>query len=178
MGVYEEVHQKTHGENWVGPHIYDGKGELVWSGASKFKNYNTFDFKIQQMDGKDVMTLVYPEFNKAVIMDESYEIYKTIDFDDYDMELNMHDFNLKNNGTRALALHNNHQVATKEMMQAVDWHKECLARFTGFEDVDVKNSRLNFKWNPYGHIEVQETTKFDRPMKDFCSGGPWDFLWV
>lgn len=42
VAPYQEVVQKRRGGNWVGPHIYDQTGELIWSGAPLFNGFDVF----------------------------------------------------------------------------------------------------------------------------------------
>lgn len=39
----------------VGPMIFDGDGELVWSGACKFGNRISFDFGVTELKGEVVL---------------------------------------------------------------------------------------------------------------------------
>ena len=47
---------KLCGEAWIGPYIYDGKGDLTWSGAPLFDNFNIFDFRPIEICGENMLT--------------------------------------------------------------------------------------------------------------------------
>ena len=57
IGPYEQVHQDRRGHAWVGPHIYDVRGELVWSGAPFFKGYSTYGFTKREVHGEEMLSL-------------------------------------------------------------------------------------------------------------------------
>ena len=140
-----------------------------------FKGFDAFDFKLSNFGGKEMMTFIYPHDNAAMIMDNTYEVFKKVEFDNVGLEVNMHDFNLVDNGTRALALHNNHKDVPQEKLAFSDYDGDCRARFTGFEVLDTKTWELMFTWSPYDHINMGESTKTDRSIKNMCRN-TWDFL--
>src|ERR1700761_8702614 len=59
VSPYEKNGKKTPGGSWIGPHIYDNHGELVWSGSHLFKKINVMDFGIMDVNGEDLLPMSY-----------------------------------------------------------------------------------------------------------------------
>jgi hypothetical protein len=66
VAFYEDVHQIMPSWQWIGPHIYDGKGELVWSGAPMFEYWNIYDFDTRTVHGEQMLTLWDREHKRAI----------------------------------------------------------------------------------------------------------------
>ena len=82
VAPYAKLEQKDY-KKWNGPHIYDGTGELVWSGAPMFKHYNTYDFRTVEVGGKQMASLISRKDENGVIFDSSYQVNKTVDMDGF-----------------------------------------------------------------------------------------------
>ena len=60
VAPYEEAIQADSSPPWNAPHIYDSEGELIWSGAPIFNGYTTFDFRVINMLGKPMLSMIAP----------------------------------------------------------------------------------------------------------------------
>lgn len=117
---------------WNGAHIYDQRGELIWSGAPMFKHQNVHDFRVQSLEGVPTLTLNHPHDmtkGEAVILNDKYEIFKELDAVGHNYGPNMHDFQLINDGKTALMLTIEDAVKTDVDL---DYFKgTCNVRFQG-----------------------------------------------
>ena len=80
IAPYEEKTQTVAGDAWVAPHIYDGNGDLVWSGAADFKHWNVFDFDMREVKGVPHLTGLDWQQQRGVVMDSSYRIAVTVGY--------------------------------------------------------------------------------------------------
>ena len=176
MGPYQSARQKKRGGGWVGPHIYDGNGELVWSGVPLLKGFNGFDFRPVNVDGEDMLTMSY--WHKyGVIVDSNYTIRK--EMHNEGGNFNQHDFQLVENGTRALVMTTKGKRASREMSHAVGYAGRCSAMWDGFEEYDFATGKRLKEWTAYGHIGLDESYYHtDQSMEKNCAHGAWDFMWV
>lgn len=176
--------------SWNGPCIYDTDGELVWSGAPMFHHLNMYDFRLAQINGEMLPTLIYTDHANGLILDRHYNTNQTVDM--FGMELpqwlldqighhhttNMHDFNVIDDGKRAVMLTKVYENATLEESRAVGFNGECTAKYQGFKEVDVATSEILFEWNSHGHIGLEESTYKISPLSEMCNGnagpGGWD----
>ena len=176
IAPYEELDQTERGKPWVGPYIYDQNGELVWSGAPLFDHYKSFDLRVAKVDGKDMMTVIYPRENAGLIVDSTYEFVKSIVYSETFDNSNMHDLNVVDNGKRALVLtKDTHKPLSKEMSKAVEFDGNCSVRADGLKELDISGSKTKtvFEWNGTDHIGLEETT-FHRGTIDKMCNNNWD----
>ncbi|KAK5163442.1 uncharacterized protein LTR77_010624 [Saxophila tyrrhenica] len=191
LAPYAALEQSEY-NSWNGPHIYDQKGELIWSGSPMFNNLNIYDFRLAEVGGKMMPTMIFTEHSDGLILDEGYNIHHTVDM--FGMELpdwlmeqighrhttNMHDFNVIDDGKRAVMLTKVYENATKAESKAVGFDGECTAKWQGFKEVDVATGEILFEWNAHGHIQLEESTYHKGPLDEMCNGnagpGGWDIL--
>lgn len=103
VGPYGIVEQTDNDKTYVGPGIYDSRnGELIWNGGSDLNNFNVFGLKVTEFEGEDMLTFLQPQENHGVIMDTHYNIRRHVRTGIWQRTHNMHDFQLVENGTRAL----------------------------------------------------------------------------
>lgn len=180
VGPYIDIGSRERGEAWLGPHIYDQTGELVWSGAPLFDHFMGHDFRIAQVGGVDMLTVVYSHNNSGVILDKNYRIIRDVGYSDSHMHSNFHDFNVVEDGTRALVLtRDEHTVLSKEKTKVIGFDGECIVRGDGMKYLDITTSppRTLFAWNASDYLELNEN--FFRPdrglLDEYCSGKKmWD----
>ena len=67
-------------------------------------HFKSFDLRIAKVNGTDMLTAIYPHDNAAVIIDNTYQIVETVVHSSAWEYSNMHDFNVVEDGTRALVL--------------------------------------------------------------------------
>ena len=182
VAPYEEVAQENGSAAWNAPHIYDGTGELIWSGAPVFNGFSTFDFRVSQVQGKPMLTLIRPNANFAVVLDETYNVYKNVDKIGHidpgleEMGLNIHEFMTTDDGASALFLTCVPKHASKEYSAVIGYDGECHATYDGFVEMDTESWEPVFEWNAYHHIGLDESFVTQDPVEDRCGGASWDFV--
>lgn len=159
---------------WIGPHIYDSSGELVWSGAGVFDNRNVEDFRISNVRGEDLMTLVLLHKGTGVIIDGGYDIRETPKID-YPWRINTHEFHFVDNGTRALVIKNEEKHAPLDQSREVGFDGQCVVKYERLQELDTATWKTVFDWDSRDHVRLSESTLTDSPIKDRCSS--WDFLY-
>lgn len=172
---YRTLNQKTFGKGWVGCHIYDNQGELIWSGAKLFSQGNVEDFRVSNVNGENLLTLMDQGRGEAIILDHHYEVRDVIKID----RINTHEFHFVENGTKALIVKANPREATKEMGEAIGWYGErpCRVGADKLVELDVAdNWKQVFEWEPFGHIGLDESTMTGNPVDVRCGSGGWDYL--
>ena len=177
VAPYKALDQDQADRSWVGPHIYDGKtGELVWSGALSFtfSKGNVEDFRVSNVNGEYLMTLMSQNRGQGIILDSNYEILHALQVDNPG-RINTHEFNFVENGTRALVIKSHPEKATRNMSMAVGYDGECQCGFDGFEEYDTTTWESTFDWRSYGKVGLDESTLTGAPVENRCRNG-WDFM--
>jgi hypothetical protein len=182
VAFYHGLEQRSPGPDWLGPHIYDTDGELVWAGGSAFKHWNMFDFGVSLLGDQQRLTLLSNHERTAYILDNNYRVQKTVTLViEGESEPNMHSFNVLEDGKRALVLSTRLQKTTKESSQRVGYNGSCFVRAEGFREVSLEdpNSQPLFEWNALDWIGLDETTykSYDGEVESMCGMG-WDILLV
>lgn len=139
-----------------------------------FSKGNIEDFRMSNVNGENLMTLMDQGRGEGIIFDNHYEIRDVIHMDHF----NSHEFNFVENGTRTLVIKGNHKQATEEMSKKVGYHGRCGAAFDGFQELDVTNNyEPTFDWSSWDWIGLDESTLTEGSVNNRC-GGNWDFLYV
>ena len=176
VAPYKALDQDQADRSWVGPHIYDGRtGELVWSGALSFtfSKGNVEDFRISNVRGEYLMTLMSQNRGEGIILDSNYEIKDVLVVD---KPINTHELNFVENGTRALIVTSHNKMkATKEMSKAIGYDGECSCAFDGIMEYDTSTWKPVFDWRSFGKIGLDESTLTGAPVEKRCDGN-WDFM--
>lgn len=183
LSPYEDLNQVGHGDPWVGPYIYDRDGNPIWCGTQMFQQFNAFDFRLTNYRGEEMMTIVFPEEHEGVIMDNSYKIVKTLDIKHAEL-VNMHEFSVIENGTRALVLVDHLGKPTLDETREIGYFNNdqlCKTNFDGFREVDLETGETIFEWSSKGHISLTEGTYKEGTIIQMCTGElgyDWDLLYV
>lgn len=161
-------------EGWWGPAIYDGNGELVWSGASQLDTPNIMDFRQSYVDGENRLTMLDRDRATATVLNSDYEIYDVAYVAEQD-GINGHELNYVEGGKTYLHMTNNKMNARQEEKDAVGFDgDECEANYNGFKERDVKTNDVLFDWVAHGHIWLNESTEVDNPIQERCN--TYDFM--
>lgn len=137
-----------------------------------FGNMSVMDFRISKLHGENVISLIRPEVREGVFLDNSFRIVEDIAIDGF----NMHDFNLVDNGERALIITRGVRNASEELSRVTGLeHGQCEANFLGIEEVDTKTWEPVWNWTSYERIGFDETTFKYGPAEHRCKKA-WDFL--
>ena len=152
----------------------------VWSGTPTFDHFKSFDLRIAQINGTDMLTAIYPHDNAAVIMNKHYEIVETVVHSSSWEYSNMHDFNVVEDGTRALVLTKDAATrVSRKKSQVVGFNGRCLVRGDGMKYLDITTSppKELFSWNGTDHIGLDETVVHidNNPIEELCTDATkWD----
>ncbi|KAK3702090.1 hypothetical protein LTR37_015065 [Vermiconidia calcicola] len=175
VATYENANQNARAGGWVGPHIYDGKGDLIWSGVSTFNGFNAFGFTKTQFEGQDMLSMVYRhEF--GAILDNNYSVHKKA-YVEPDVDFNMHEFNVVDNSSRLLLMRTKTKRTSREISAEVGYDGKCNVRFYGFEERDSETLEPTFTWLAEGIIPLDESMIDDKPFEHLCTDdGGWDYV--
>ncbi|PPJ52088.1 hypothetical protein CBER1_10040 [Cercospora berteroae] len=151
----------------VGPLIYNGAGELVWSGACLLGNQNAVDFRPFRADGRDYLSMILYsqtskgiESSKAVIIDDSLQMSSSYELDSNSgMSLNMHEFNIINNGKTVLYL------TKRSIERDITGFKQSSTSSqsgrivdNGFVEVDLASKKVLFQWWAADHVPFTDSS--------------------
>ena len=167
-------------DSWVGPHIYDGNGELVWSGTEMFSNgKDTMSFQLHNVRGEELMTTLDWSRGEGVIFDNHYEIRETVDIYGNN-RTNAHEFHFVEDGQKALAIKTRYETSTQEEAKAAGLRngKPCHAHWDGIVEYDTNTWEVSWEWNSKGHISLNESTFAEVPIEKRCDASHlgWDFI--
>lgn len=186
VGVPPTTEQKDFMPCMNGAHIYDGDGNLVWSGACVYDNRNVFNFRPVNINGTDLLTFFLPGeehgFNlplserlpSGVLMDNRYQEVSRTNAKGY--LLDGHEFNIMPDGKSTLLT----------TLKAVDADAKLIGQQsrrvlnTGFQEAEMETGKLLFDWDPISHgvllNESCDTTGMvDPKIKDPPT---WDFFHI
>lgn len=185
LGLPPSTEQKDYIPCMNGAHIYDGDGNLVWSGACKYDNRIIFNFRPVHVNGTDLLTFYLPGeehgFNLSpadrmptgVLMDDHYEEVSRIGAKGYLMD--GHEFNFMPDG-RSVLLTTLKGLDTDASMIG---QKTRKVMNTGFQEIELNTGDLRFDWDPISHgillNESCDTTGMANHGKD---SGSWDFFHI
>lgn len=166
------------GQTWYGPAIYDQSGDLVWSGAAQFDTSNIMDFRLSNVRGENLLTMLDRDREAGVLLDNSYEFRDMIQADPSEYDINAHEFNFVSNGTGVLLIRNFKRPASREEKDAVGWTGDtCWAVYQTFHELDANNNwESKFDFDSFGKIKLNETTTQEYgSIEKKCNDG-WDFM--
>lgn len=177
VAPFEFIEQHEQGNGWIGPHIYDGNGELVWSGVHLNENWDVIDFKMSNVRGRELLTYNVHREGNGYIMDETFEIKEEVDLGAPRLDFNSHEFYFVEDGSRAISMTDGRMEATEEQANSVDWKGEgpCRALFNGFKVWDTSNWKKIWEWSTSGNVGLNESSYHDGNCGE--SWG-WDFMCV
>ncbi|KXT10724.1 hypothetical protein AC579_1837 [Pseudocercospora musae] len=172
MAPYEHINQKSPGKGWIGPHIYDDEGELIWSGAELFGHMSAMDFKVSKYRDRNVLSMIRPEVREVVLVDDAFRIIEDVPVE----SLNMHDLNFIDDGKHALMITRGVVNASEELSKVTGLeHGRCEANFHGILELDTATWEPVWNWTSYDHIGFDDTSFKYGPATDRCKH-EWDFL--
>ena len=179
VAPYASLKQDERRPAWVGPHIYDQSGGLIWSGSPTFRRWNAFDFGVTTVEGQQMLSLLYSHDNSGVILDDRYQIHKSVALGESNDVSHMHEFNVIDDGSRALVTTKTFQNASIGLSQTVGFDGECFAKYEGFRELDLVHdtSQSLFEWRPEDHIGLLESTFKPAPVEEMYTKG-WDLMYV
>lgn len=135
------------------------------------QQYDSFDFKLSNVLGEDMLTWLYPHNRSLVVLDTQFQVRKQLQISSPEKELdNMHDLNFVNDGTRALFFYDETKEATSTQSEAVGFTDgKCLIRENSFREVDLTEDwRVVYRWSSSKRIDLTESTFTDQPIEKRC----------
>jgi hypothetical protein len=125
-----------------------------------------------------MLSLIFPHdpHHEGVVLDNNYEVYKTVDLRGELGDSNMHDFVVIEDGANALTLSHVKGPATVEQSKAIGFDGECRAAWKGFKEVRVDDGEVLFDWSARDWIGLDECTFIKGSVEKRCTGAPWDIL--
>lgn len=161
--------------------------ELVWSGACIFENRNAFDFKPLASSGEDGMHNVSMILGSAlehgrhmkgmgIILNNSLEIIQTVPAPRSSQVINMHEFNIVDDGKHALTVMYEAQFVENSAFGGAgpSWDAIWIGN-NGFQEVDIASGEVRFQWWALDHVDPSESVE-RIPLGPGSSENSWDFL--
>ena len=145
-----------------------------------FDHRNSFDLRVADIEGKGMMTIIYPYENSGFILDDKYEIAKRVEYSSDFKYSNMHDFNVIANGDRALVLTKHmHKEIPAPWAESVGVQGGCSVHADGLKELDIsgETTREVFVWNGTDHIGADETTFTPHEYGEMCESN-WVSFWT
>ena len=179
LAPYKALNDESSPDGWVGPTIYEGNGELIWSGATQFGNHDVEDFRISNVRGEQLITFMHSGEKGSLILNNDFTVReKVTEVANSEGHINTHDFKFVENGEEALALITDKKNATLESSQSVGFHGNCyMVHYEGFQVHDTRNWKVKFSWSSEDHIPLEESLLDSAPVEKRCGGeGEWDYV--
>lgn len=139
-----------------------------------FDNRNVEDFRLSNVKGETLMTLIYQHTGAGIIMNASGEVLEEMQIDDAS-NVNTHEFHFVENGRRALVIKNDWREASLDESRGIGFDGQCVANFEHFLELDTETWETVFDWDSMDHVHLNESTLTEGSVEDRCSG--WDFLY-
>jgi hypothetical protein len=144
-----------------GPYIFDGRGNLVWSGAEFGP---VADFRSQTYKGKQYLTFwentdgVKLGWGRGrhVMVDENYEVYKKIYPVGEGTMGDLHEFHITSNDTALITLY----MPRPWDLSPIGGPKDGWIMDSYFQELDIATGELLFEWCASDHIALEDTIRY------------------
>lgn len=167
----------------TGPHIYDGRGDLVWCGSHLFDDRPTFDFRVARHNGSEYLTFLAGEDLHEFIspggsghfLDTSYNYHGHPVYQPNGRGImNMHEFRTIGDGKRALTVtHESKFFNVNDGSPMYDM--QMFVGNNGFSELDLATGETVFSWWALDHVHIFETES-GQPVNAGTPESPWDFF--
>jgi len=175
--------RREHVTGQTGPHIYDGDGNLVWSGASRYYNRDVFAFHPVKINETHQLTFHLasghggvehglPDHSAQIFMGSNYQEVGRINTIAEDSPVDFHAFKVLPGGERALV---NYEFwdAGNATYPGGDGKERAILN-AGFEDIDLSTGKAAYTWDAYkAGVELSES--YDVMGRDEHDGY-WDYI--
>lgn len=138
--------------------------------------FKVWDFRVADLGGVDMLTAVSHRENAGMIINKNYEFVREVAWERDFANTNAHEFNVVDNGTRALVLTAyRHVRLSTEKSATQGFVGNCEVEHNGMMELDitVDPPKVLFEWNGLDHISLDETTQRPSNITVLCSG-EWD----
>ena len=125
------------------------------------------------MKDTDMLTGISWRDNAALFWNNHYEIVKSVSWTNEWDHANMHEFNIVEDGTRALAVTRNRWTnMSLEESKTVGYDGHCVVRADGIREIDitVEPPKITWDWLGIDHIPLKDSVKHKTPeqIKEVC----------
>ncbi|CAG8945352.1 unnamed protein product [Penicillium salamii] len=167
----------------IGPHIYDGEGRLIWSGAQQFDNRNAFDFRVVNGLSADPQLSFILNHAWDGAEDTGYGMILT---NDYKVErklplrrdlgiFDIHEFKVREDGKTALVtVYLSHEIGLDEYGRPGE---KTWLESGGFAELDINTAEVIQWWDSYNRIPLPETVHYS-PSSPVEGHPGWDYVHI
>lgn len=161
-----------------GPMILDARGDLVYTTKSFA---TTMNFRMQRFRGKNCLTFWAGTKQGALgtgayyILDEAYNIVKTVRAVGQGLKGDMHEFEITEDGTALITLYAPRQADMRAMglyRPEDGWIMDSM-----FQEIDIETGQLLFEWRASDHFRPEETF-YSNPFAGRWENNPFDFYHI
>ncbi|KAK5165063.1 uncharacterized protein LTR77_009160 [Saxophila tyrrhenica] len=159
-------------DGYVGPHIYDQDGSLIWSPVELEPTWNirrVEAFTLSQVDMgtgggvESMLTANDMRKGKAMILDNHYQLRRH-DWANGGWMANSHELNFVDDGTKALIVFSRTgHKSPQEQLDAAGIEEQCKVSCNGIAEYDAKTWERGWTWSSCeghegkGHIDLEES---------------------
>ncbi|EMF17878.1 uncharacterized protein SEPMUDRAFT_153714 [Sphaerulina musiva SO2202] len=144
LAPFSHLDQISPANGWVGPHIYDNSGELVWSGVGVSRGWDVLDFRRsfvkqekkekrgeEEGEGKGkgegaFLTFLVQKTGEAVVLDEMYQVRERRKVGKGGGNFNSHELHFlgdgddgDDDGTKVVVMHETHRTVPSEEIRGL-----------------------------------------------------------
>jgi hypothetical protein len=187
LGRPASTQQKDYIPCTTGAHIYDGEGELVWSGACHYDNRIVFDLRPININDSTFLTFFLPgekdlfnaplreRVSTGVLMNSQYEEISRIGAADGAV-VDGHEFSVLPGGKSTLLTTTRDDEAEAYVLGHGRTRKVLN---TGFQEVDIGTAKALFEWDPVSHgVHLNESCDTTGLAPLAPADRNWDFFHI
>ncbi|KXL45997.1 hypothetical protein M433DRAFT_154042 [Acidomyces richmondensis BFW] len=169
----------------TGAHIYDGDGNLVWSGACMYGNRNIFGFMPVDLNGVQHLSFHLPhevlredlpmreKVAAGVLLNNQYiEVSRTVLKER--RALDFHEFNIQPGGQSVLL---STTWDAKRSAPEIGQGERRLYVY-GFQEIDLNTGAVTFDWDPLAHDVLLNESCDAKGLSKHANTRSWDFFHI
>ena len=138
-----------------------------------FSQGNVEDFRISNVNGEYLMTLMDQGRGEVFVFDNHYEVLYNHGWKHF----NSHELNYIRNGTRAFVIRSYGEDASEEMSAVIGFDGNCQVMFDHLLELDVTNDyETLWEWHTEDHVGLDESTLTEASVPNRCTGSKWDYM--
>ncbi|KAJ5771472.1 uncharacterized protein N7511_003523, partial [Penicillium nucicola] len=132
----------------IGPHIYDGGGRLIWSGAQEFDNRNAFDFKVvKSLSSEPQLSFILNhvsdgavESGYGMILTNDYKVQRKLPLRRDLGIFDIHEFKIREDGKTALVtVYLSHEIILQDFGRPAE---TIWLESGGFAELDINTAEI------------------------------------
>ncbi|KAJ5362169.1 hypothetical protein N7541_003013 [Penicillium brevicompactum] len=167
----------------IGPHIYDGEGRLIWSGAQEFDNRNAFDFKVVNGLSSDpqlsfILNHAYDgaeDTGYGMILTNDYKVQRKLPLRRDLGIFDIHEFKIREDGKTALVtVYLSHEIGLQDFGRPAE---TTWLESGGFAELDINTAEIIQWWDSHNRIPLPEGVHYtpSSPVEGFPG---WDYVHI